>query len=260
MFALKNFRSVYKIPTEMVHAGEAQPRQSFDEDELSALAQSVTQHGIIQPISVTIDDRGGYSVVAGERRLRAAIMAGLTHVPCIIIQARAEEAAVLSLVENLQRSDLDIFEEAQGISRLISYYHLTQEEAAKKLGKTQSAIANKLRLLTLTADQMEIIRNAGLTERHARALLSLPEEKRDEVLKQIVAKGLNVAQTDALVKSINENVQSPKRRIPPLFKDVRIFANTINHAVTVMKNSGINATCSRRDYEDRLEYNIVIPK
>ncbi len=260
MFALKNFRSVYKIPTEMVHAGDDQPRQVFDEDELSALTQSVATHGIIQPISVTIDDRGGYCVVAGERRLRAAIQAGLSHVPCIIIQARPEEAAVLSLVENLQRSDLDIFEEAQGISRLISYYHLTQEEAAKKLGKTQSAIANKLRLLSLSPEQMEIIRAAKLTERHARALLSLPADKRDDVLKQIVSKNLNVAQTDALCKSINENVQSPRRQIPPLFKDVRIFANTINHAVTVMKNSGINAVCNRRDYDDRLEYNIVIPK
>ena len=260
MYALKNYKSVFKIPTEMVHAGAGQPRSSFDEDELLALCESIKEHGIIQPISVTVDEQGGYSVVAGERRLRAAIMAGLTHVPCIITQAKPEQAAVLSLVENLQRSDLNIFEEAQGIARLISFYHLTQEEAAKKLSRTQSSVANKLRLLQLSEEQRNIIIENRLTERHARALLSLPEEKRDAALSQIVAKGLNVSQTDALVKVINEDAGPVKRQIPPLFKDVRIFANTINHAVTVMKNSGIPAVCNRRDYEDRLEYNIVIPK
>lgn len=250
---------VQSIPLELLHAGSEQPRKIFDEDELRDLSRSITVHGIIQPLTVKKDGRG-YEVIAGERRMRAAGIAGLTHVPCIVIEADKETAALLSLIENLQRSDLTIFEEARGIDRLIKIYGLTQQEAAQRLGKKQSSVANKLRLLKLEEDERELIIKNRLGERHARALLPLESKKlRLLALSKIIKGRLSAAQSEALVKKMLEVKELPPKRVL-LFKDIRLFVNTINHAVSVMHTSGIDAKAVRTEYEDRLEYNIVIPK
>ena len=174
-----------------------QPRRYFDPEAIATLAESIRQYGVLNPLTVRRTANGGYELVAGERRLRAARVAGLTDVPCLLINADGEDSSVIALVENLQRRDLDFFEEANGFKRLIEQFGLTQEEAARKVGKTQSAVANKLRLLRLSQQNMELIRCNNLTERHARALLRLNDEAdRINVTNYIIEHELNVSRTD----------------------------------------------------------------
>ena len=165
-------RRIHQLPIDKIVPNPRQPRRHFDEQALRELAESIRQHGVLQPLSVQ-RTAGGYVLVAGERRLRAAGMAGLTHVPCLLVRASDEDSAVLALIENLQRCDLHYLEEAQAIARLIAQYGLSQEEAARRLGRSQSAVANKLRLLRLSEGCAALLRQYGLTERHARAVLRL---------------------------------------------------------------------------------------
>ena len=217
----------------------------------------------MQPLTVRKISPSEYELVAGERRLRAAALAGLKKVPCVVIRCSDKESAVYALLENLQRADLGMFEEARGISRLIRRFGLTQEQAAEKLGKTQSTIANKLRLLKLSFEEQEWIENAGLSERHARALLKLENESvRREALSRVIAENLNVAQTEALIGNLcniapkKENKGSSKAVI----KDLRIFLHTINKAVDVMRLAGIDAKTHKTDTDNFIEYTIRIPK
>ena len=173
-----------------------QPRKSFDEYELKLLSDSIRSSGIIQPLSVRKNADGEYELIAGERRLRAAVNAGLRRVPCILHKTDEETAALYSLTENLQRSNLTVFEESEGIERLISEYGMSQSEAAARLGIAQSTLSNKLRLLRLSDSIKERIISARLTERHARALLRLPDERREEALDRIIAEGLTLRQTE----------------------------------------------------------------
>lgn len=251
---------VLQIPVEEIHPNPAQPRRAFDEEELLALSRSIRVNGLLQPISVRRSGLG-YELIAGERRLRACKMAGMRTVSCIVNDCTPEISAVLAMTENLQRQNLQIFEEAEGLRRLIEEWHVTQEEAALRLGKSQSALANKLRLLRLTQEERETITRAGLTERHARALLRIGDEgRRKKVLGEIIARRLNVQQTDRLVDGLlNEKKKSCRRKIF-IVKDVRLFFNTINHAIETMKQSGINAQALRSESEDYIECIVRIPK
>ena len=245
-----------------------QPRRYFDPEAIATLAESIRQYGVLNPLTVRRTAGGGYELVAGERRLRAARVAGLTDVPCLLINADGEDSSVIALVENLQRRDLDFFEEANGFKRLIDQFGLTQEEAARKVGKTQSAVANKLRLLRLSQQNMELIRRNNLTERHARALLRLSEEAdRINVTNYIIEHELNVSRTEEYIDEFLKAKEKPEplpeqdggRHVVRLFKDVRFFLNTLNRAVGVMVDAGIGATVQQQESDDGLTLTISIP-
>ena len=245
-----------------------QPRRYFDPEAIATLAESIRQYGVLNPLTVRRTGNGGYELVAGERRLRAARVAGLTDVPCLLINADGEDSSVLALVENLQRRDLDFFEEANGFKRLIEQFGLTQEEAARKVGKTQSAVANKLRLLRLSQQNMELIRCNNLTERHARALLRLNDEAdRINVTNYIIEHELNVSRTEEYIDEFLKAKENPQpvveaesgKRVVRLFKDVRFFLNTLNRAVGVMVDAGIGATVKQQESDDGLTLTICIP-
>ena len=245
-----------------------QPRRYFDPEAIATLAESIRQYGVLNPLTVRRTANGGYELVAGERRLRAARVAGLTDVPCLLINADGEDSSVIALVENLQRRDLDFFEEANGFKRLIEQFALTQEEAARKVGKTQSAVANKLRLLRLSQQNMELIRCNNLTERHARALLRLNDEAdRINVTNYIIEHELNVSRTEEYIDEFLKAKENPQPVVEPesgkhvvrLFKDVRFFLNTLNRAVGVMVDAGIGATVKQQESDDGLTLTICIP-
>ena len=245
-----------------------QPRRYFDPEAIATLAESIRQYGVLNPLTVRRTGNGGYELVAGERRLRAARVAGLTDVPCLLINADGEDSSVIALVENLQRRDLDFFEEANGFKRLIEQFGLTQEEAARKVGKTQSAVANKLRLLRLSQQNMELIRCNNLTERHARALLRLNDEAdRINVTNYIIEHELNVSRTEEYIDEFLKAKENPQpvveaesgKRVVRLFKDVRFFLYTLNRAVGVMVDAGIGATVKQQESDDGLTLTICIP-
>lgn len=259
----KEDNKVLEIPTIQIRPNKTQPRKSFDEDKLRLLSQSIVNNGILQPLTVRRLSQTEYELVAGERRLRAAALAGLTKVPCVLIKCTDKESAIFALLENIQRSDLNMFEEAKGISRLIRKFGLTQEEAARKLGKKQSTVANKLRLLKLSIEEQDWILQAGLSERHARAILRIEnEEVRKEILSKIVAESLSAKDTEDLVLKLlcQVTVNSPKQEKKFVVRDVRIFVNTINKAVDTMRLSGINAVSRKLETEEYIEYTVQIPK
>ena len=263
-FISKNENKISDIPIIKIRPNKAQPRKVFNEEDLNALSQSIAENGILQPLTVRKVSATEYELIAGERRLRASVMAGLRKVPCIVIKCSEKESAVYALLENLQRSDLGMFEEARGVSRLIRRYGLTQQEAAVKLGKTQSTIANKLRLLRLTYEEQEWIENAGLSERHARALLKLGDEgARREALSKIISENLNVQQSENLINlMLNSSPKNNKKQgmSKAVIKDVRIFVNTINKAIDTMRLAGIDAQSDKTDTDNFIEYTIRIPK
>ena len=245
-----------------------QPRRRFDDEALAELSESIKTYGILNPLTVRL--RGGkYELVAGERRLRAAKLAGLQEVPCILLDVNMEDASLIALVENLQRRDLDFIEEAAGINQLIRMFGMSQEEAARRIGKSQSAVANKLRLLKLPPDVLEALRENGLTERHGRALLRLqrPEAQR-EALAYIIDNGLTVAATDAYVDALLSRpepeppaeAEKPEHKRTFVLKDVRVFLNTLSRSIDLMKQGGIDAGVQRQETEDSLILTISIPK
>ena len=237
-----------------------QPRRSFDEAALRELADSIRAYGILQPLTVRRTPVG-YQLVAGERRMRAARMAGLREVPCLVAQVDEQDAGMLALIENLQRRDLDCFEEAAAIARLISRYGLSQEQAAEKLGKSQSAVANKLRLLRLS--ERDGLRQAHLTERHARALLRLSGEAEQlAALAVIVGRSLNVAQTESYIERLlaQAQVTPPQSRPTYIIKDVRLFLNSIDRSLQMIRQCGVDADLGRRDTDSEILLTIRIPK
>lgn len=261
---VRSENTIADIPIIKIRPNKAQPRKVFSEDELSALSRSISENGILQPLTVRKVSSTEYELVAGERRLRAAVMAGLRKVPCIVVKCSDRESAVYALLENLQRADLGIFEEARGIAKLIRRYGLTQEQAAIKLGKTQSTIANKLRLLRLSEEEQEWMEKAGLSERHARALIRIENETvRREVLSRIITENLNVKQSERLVGIYLNSTPKPSRvkgNSKAVIKDIRIFVNTINKAIDTMRLAGIDAEAQKTDNEDFIEYTIRISK
>ena len=253
-------RRVQYIPLARLRPNPQQPRRRFDEAALRELADSIRAYGILQPLTVRrVED--GYQLIAGERRMRAAAMAGLREVPCLVAQVDEQDAGMLALIENLQRRDLDCFEEAAAIARLISRYGLSQEQAAEKLGKSQSAVANKLRLLRLSEPVRQALRQSGLTERHARALLRLPdEEARLSALAEIVRRQMNVARTEEYVEQLLAEKPVPARSATYIIKDVRLFLNSIDRSFQLMRQSGVNADLGRRDTDSEILLTIRIPK
>lgn len=253
---------VQYIPLGRIRPNPQQPRRSFDEEGLSELAASIRSCGILQPLTVRRAGEG-YELVAGERRLRAARIAGLREVPCLVAQVGEEDSALLALMENLQRRDLDCWEEAQAIARLISRYGLSQEEAARRLGRAQPTVANKLRLLRLPEDVRALLRENGLTERHARALLRLqdPEVQR-RAAGDMVRRGMNVAQAEAYVEKLLQSAQvtPPRGRSTYIIKDVRLFLNSVDRGLHLMRQAGVDAGWDRQDTDREILLTIRIPK
>ena len=253
---------VQYIPLGRIRPNPQQPRRSFDEEGLAELAASIRSCGILQPLTVRRAGEG-YELVAGERRLRAARIAGLREVPCLVAQVGEEDSALLALMENLQRRDLDCWEEAQAIARLISRYGLSQEEAARRLGRAQPTVANKLRLLRLPEDVRALLRENGLTERHARALLRLqdPEVQR-RAAGDMVRRGMNVAQAEAYVEKLLQSarVTPPRGRSTYIIKDVRLFLNSVDRGLHLMRQAGVDAGWNRQDTDREILLTIRIPK
>lgn len=259
---LESGRILY-LPVGQIRPNPAQPRKIFDPDGLQELACSIGQYGILQPLTVRRRG-GGYELVAGERRLRAAKIAGLHEVPCILLSVDEEQSGMVALVENLQRRDLDYIEEAEGLARLMRLYGLNQEQAAARVGKSQSAVANKLRLLRHSPQILAKLREYQLSERHARALLKLPtEEERLAVLAVIVKQQLNVAKTEAYIDAFLEKkrAQEPKRGIRKLIvRDVRLFLNSVNHNLDLIRGAGIAANATQEETENEIVLTIRLPK
>ena len=253
---------VQYIPLGRIRPNPQQPRRSFDEEGLAELAASIRSCGILQPLTVRRAGEG-YELVAGERRLRAARIAGLREVPCLVAQVGEEDSALLALMENLQRRDLDCWEEAQAIARLISRYGLSQEEAARRLGRAQPTVANKLRLLRLPEDVRALLRENDLTERHARALLRLqdPEVQR-RAAGDMVRRGMNVAQAEAYVEKLLQSAQvtPPRGRSTYIIKDVRLFLNSVDRGLHLMRQAGVDAGWDRQDTDREILLTIRIPK
>lgn len=257
------------VPVDDIKPNPMQPRRFFDQNALKELAESITQYGILQPLNIRKTGKT-YELVAGERRLRAAKLAGLATVPCIVIEIDMEKASLIAMVENLQRRDLDFIEEAEGLALLIKTYGMSQEETARRLGKSQSAIANKLRILKLSPEVLFFLRETKLSERHARALLRLKtNEDRLACLQYIVNNRLNVSKTEEYIESYlnklsgNEKQQSKqnkKRETQFVIKDVRIFLNTVTRGLDMMKQSGIDAQYGKNETETDIVVTIKIPK
>ena len=253
---------VVLLPLGEIHPNPSQPRRVFDPAGLQELAASIAQHGILQPLTVrrTPD---GVELVAGERRLRAARLAGLREAPCLVVSVDAQESGLLALIENLQRRDLDFIEEAAGIARLMQQYHLSQQEAARRLGKSQSAVANKLRLLRLPPAVLDRLRQAGLSERHARALLRLPEEGMQlRVLERMAAGGWTVARTEQYIDALlTQDPESPKRTLAPFrLRGARVLLNAVQHQLELARASGVLAGSEQTETEREIVLTIRIPK
>ena len=249
------------LPVDSILPNPDQPRTLFSQPELEELAASIQSMGILQPLTVRRRE-GGWELVAGERRLRAAKLAGLREVPCLSIQTDGQSSSLLALVENLQRRDLDFWEEALALRKLIDTYHISQDEAARRLGKSQSAVANKLRLLKLDPAGLTILREGGCTERHARALLRLedPAQQR-EAAQQVTERSLTVAQTESMVEAMLSSPSSgPKKKPTFIVKDVRLFLNTISRSLDLMRSAGVNACCRREDTDEEILLTIHIPR
>jgi len=268
--------SVTYLPVELIRPNPYQPRRHFDQHALEELALSILQFGVLQPIAVRIASQAtqrqsssSYELIAGERRLRAAKLAGISAIPAIIHEMRESDTAVVALLENLQREDLSYMEEAEGYSHLINHHHLTQEDVALKVGKSQSTIANKIRLLRLPPMVKKMLADNNLTERHGRALLKLPDEQLQlKVLKQICEKEYNVKQSEDLIEAtINSltgnGIFKKKRKNKAIFggaNNVRIFTNTIKQAVSMIKDSGMDASIIENEESEYIEYMIRIKK
>lgn len=255
---------VLYLPVWEIHPNPNQPRTAFSRQGLEELSNSIREHGILQPLTVRrLQDRS-FELVSGERRLRAAKLLHLDTVPCLLLQVDPLESSLLSLIENIQRRDLDFVEEALALEQLVRDFHLSQEQVARKLGKSQSAVANKLRLLRLSPAMLETLRSNDLTERHGRALLRLPEEKRQAALERILAQHLNVSRTEELVEELLRPAPSsppvPRRRPTPMLRDVRLFLNTLEHSMELMQRSGIRVECQRFEGEAQIELRISIPR
>ena len=233
---------IIQVPLSKIIPNPYQPRKEFESEALSELADSIRQYGVLQPLLVAPGKDDTYILIAGERRLRASIMAGLGTVPVIVSEYTTQQIAEIALIENLQRKDLHYLEEAEGYEKLLTTFHLTQEAMAIRVGKKQSTIANKLRLLKLPIFVRNVLHDSELTERHARVLLKLEdEETQRDVLQKVLKDRLNVKQTEALVEKTLKEAGKPDRKKPRfvIVNDVRIYLNSIKEVMETVKASGI---------------------
>lgn len=253
-------RKIKDIPLELIDQNPMQPRTVFDKAALEQLAASIKENGLISPILVRkVGER--YQLIAGERRFLAFLMLDEQTIPAIIEQVDDEKSAVLAMIENIQRCNLNFFEEAQAIKTMIHSRSLTQQQAAEKLSMSQSAIANKLRLLKLPENIRQKIIESGLTERHARALLPLCEDERLEaLLDTVIQKGLNVSQTEKLVAETLNKKSAKKGKKIFVIRELKLFTTTISHAIDLMKQAGIDAVSQKTEDEETITYTVVIPK
>ena len=243
------------LPARAIVPNPAQPRQVFREEPLQELCESIRRHGILQPLSVRRIGTS-YELIAGERRLRAAMMAGLTEIPCIVMNMSDQESGMAALVENLQRQDLDFIEEARGISLLMTTWSMSQEQTARVLGKSQSAIANKLRLLRHSPPVLEALRQKELTERHARALLKLPDEiQKLQAIEYIGRHHLSVARTE---QYIDDLLRQGEMKPPKL--NIDHFLKNVTQTLSRFQKDGIAAISERRETESQIVLTITIPK
>lgn len=249
------------LQNEVIRPNPNQPRVRFDFNELEGLACSIRANGMLQPINVRALDDGSFELISGERRLRAARMVGMTKIPCVVMNVSDEQSALFAIIENVQRQNLDFFEEAVAIERLMTDFGLSQEDIARKLGKAQSTLSNKLRLLRLPEEMRDKITYAGLTERHARALLTLPDNStRGRVLDIIIERHLTVAESERLINDVHRRRKAVKKPHTKAFKDMRIFLNTLNHAVDTIRKAGIEADTAKSETDEYFEYVIRISK
>ncbi|WP_277679794.1 nucleoid occlusion protein [Gracilibacillus dipsosauri] len=262
---LKQSGEVVQLRVEDITPNQYQPRSVFSEEKIHELAQTLRTHGMIQPIVVRKMDQalGRYELIAGERRWRAAKHLEWEHIPAIIKDMSDTETASVALIENLQREELTVIEEALAYAQLLEMHNLTQEALAQRLGKSQSTIANKLRLLKLPQSIQQAVLNKQITERHARALIALKsEEQQEKVLQEIIDKGLNVSQTENRVKQLISPKPTKKSRpnIRGFSKDIRIAMNTIRQSLNMVNESGIKLETDEEDHEDYYKLTIKIPK
>lgn len=258
---------VQNVDIQSIVANPFQPRKLFNDDSLQELSSSIKEYGIIQPLLVRRIQEG-YELIAGERRLRASKLAGLTEVPVIIRELDDKEMAELAMIENLQREDLHFLEEALGYQTLIASFGLTQDELARRLGKSQSTIANKLRLLKLPGDVQTSVIDDSLTERHARALLKLEDaEVQRQVLDTVRQKSLNVRDTENLIEEVLEDISremskkvTPRQNVVTIIRDARIFINSINKLAADIKKAGLPVTMKQEQDDDYVIINLRIPK
>ncbi|WP_322907156.1 nucleoid occlusion protein [Paenibacillus campi] len=256
-----NGDEVKQIPVANITTSPYQPRTIFDDNKIDELCQTIKTHGVIQPIVVRVRD-GKYEIIAGERRWRAVSKLGLPTVPAIVREFNDSQAASIALIENLQREGLTSIEEAIAYQKLLDLHSLTQESLAQRLGKSQSTIANKIRLLQLPEEIKQALMARQLTERHARALLSLDsEELQLRIMKEVIEKELNVKQTEARVAFYKEKSQTKKKSKRVSYsKDVRLALNTIRQSIDIVSGSGLAIDTSEQDHDDHYEIVIKIPK
>lgn len=261
-----NMNDVQFLKIDDIVPNPFQPRKTFNEEALQDLADSIKEFGVIQPLLVRRTDNG-YELVAGERRLRASKLAQLEEIPAIIKELTDKEMAELAMIENLQREDLHYLEEAEGFQQLIANFGFTQDELARRMGKKQSTVANKLRLLKLSPEVRSILVQDQLTERHARALLKIDDHNiQMEILESIRQKDLNVRETEALIQAVLDDIsremekKAPRQNVVRIIRDVRIFLNTINNVVGEMKKTGLNVKVDQDQDDDYITVKLQIPK
>lgn len=263
----KNSHEVLQVDTALIEPNPFQPRKTFHDESLAELSSSIKEFGVIQPLLVRQKTDHSFELIAGERRLRASKLAGLALVPVIVKELTDQEMAELAMIENLQREDLHYLEEAEGFQQLIANFGFTQEELARRMGKRQSTIANKLRLLKLSDEVRLILVEDHLTERHARALLKLEDTKLQlEILDTIRQKELNVRETEGLIQAVLDDIsremekKAPRQNVVRIIRDVRIFLNTINNVVGEMKKTGLNVKVDQEQDDDYITVKLQIPK
>jgi len=260
-------KEIKYIPISIIRPNPYQPRRIFNRKALEELSESIKEFGVIQPITVRRTSNENYELIAGERRLKATKMADIGEIPALVVEYRDNESAIVALIENLQREDLNFMEEAEGYHNLIIDHKFTQQELSKKIGKSQSTIANKIRLLKLPMEIQKNLVAEGLTERHGRALLKLPDDElKMMVLEKVIKSGLNVSATENLVEDILDSLRKkddeekpPQQTIKSLI-NIRIYLNTVKKAYSAIKEFGINASYKEVDKDDHVEVTIKIPK
>lgn len=251
---------VYKqIDINKIVANENQPRKVFDDEKIEELATSIKENGLIQPIIVRKYNRG-YQIIAGERRFRACKLAGLKTVPCVIKDIDDKQVDTYAIIENIQREDLSPIEEAKAYKTLIDTYKMNQTELANKVGKKQSTIANKLRLLKLSDDVKYALKAKQITERHARAMLSLDKEAQQQILKEVLKKSLNVKQTESLINKPVKNKPKPKKGPTKISKNMKIAMNTLNQAIELIQKTGIEVMSETQEADEEYIVTLKIKK
>ena len=257
---LKKQGQIQNIALSEIFPNRFQPRRVFDEKELFALGESIKENGLIQPISVR-KAKGGFELIAGERRLRACKLIGREKIEAIVYDIGDEDSAVWALIENLQRSDLGPFDEAEAIAKLIAAWSVPREEAARRLGIASSTLSNKLRILKLEPEIRKIVIENNLTERHARELLRIGSKaKREEAALFVAAKELNVPETEKYITKLLEKEKPKRKPARYVVKDLRLFINTFEHAVEVMNSAGIGAVSTVTENEENIIYSVCVPK